>query len=174
MQRTALIVTLQMDPASAAALTALRSAHFPPSRNWLGAHITLFHALPIAELPRVRLDLAELAQETAPFSLHVERVQFLGAGVAYAMAATEALRLRASLAARWAALLGAQDRQWRGPLHVTVQNKVRPEQARALHAELARDFVSWRVGATGFGLWYYVGGPWERVSDFPFGGLAPG
>ncbi|RDI17768.1 2'-5' RNA ligase superfamily protein [Pseudacidovorax intermedius] len=173
MQPTALIVTLRMDAASAAALTALRSAHFPPSRNWLDAHITLFHALPVAELPRVRQDMAEIVERTAPFKLDVDRVQFLGAGVAYAMSAPEALRLRATLATNWSGLLGAQDRQWRGPLHVTVQNKVRPDQARMLHAELARDFVPWKVGATGLDLWYYMGGPWERVGDFAFCGAGP-
>lgn len=174
MQPTALIVTLRMDDASAAALTALRSAHFPPSRNWLDAHVTLFHALPIAELSRVREDMADIANRTTPFNLDVDRVQFLGAGVAYAMSAPEALRLRATLATAWSGLLGAQDRQWRGPLHVTVQNKVRPDQARMLHAELARDFVPWKVGATALELWYYMGGPWEPVAAFAFTGPASG
>lgn len=171
MTPTALILTLRMDPASAAHYTRLRRAHFPPERNWLDAHITLFHALPLTALDEVQRDLRACAATTPAFTLQVERVRFLGGGVAYDLAAAEALALRRTLAAQWAGLLGRQDSQWRGPLHVTVQNKVRPEAARALHAELARSFVPHTVQATGLDLWYYLGGPWRAVGGWPFRSL---
>jgi hypothetical protein len=41
-----LILTLEMDTHSFEILDALRKKHFPPERNVLDAHITLFHKLP--------------------------------------------------------------------------------------------------------------------------------
>lgn len=41
-----LIVTLALDEQAQARFDALRSRHFPPDRNVLDAHVTLFHALP--------------------------------------------------------------------------------------------------------------------------------
>jgi hypothetical protein len=51
---------------------------------------------------------------------------------------------------------------------VTVQNKVEPEVARALHAELTAAFRPETALAAGFGLWHYRGGPWEPAGEFVF------
>ena len=168
MEATALIVTLRMDPDAAARFTALRQRHFPPHRNWLDAHVTLFHALPLAAEDEVLRDAAELAGATPAFALRVDRLLFLGGGVAYGMTSARALDLRRALAGRWDALLSRQDRAWQGRLHVTVQNKVEPAAARALQAELERDFAPHDVGATGLQVWRYVGGPWAHVATLPF------
>jgi len=45
-----LVLTLALDAASEAWLQALRDAHFPPARNVVPAYVTLFHALPGAQL----------------------------------------------------------------------------------------------------------------------------
>ena len=64
--------------------------------------------------------------------------------------------------------LTAQDRQgWRA--HVTVQNKVAPETARALHTDLQAAFVPFRFPAPGVLLWRYRGGPWEPLAALLFG-----
>jgi hypothetical protein len=168
MESTALIVTLAMEAEAAARFTALRQAHFPSERNHLDAHITLFHALPVESLDTVLRDAAELAEETAAFPMQADRLQFLGAGVAYGMTSPEASALRRALAARWDPLLGRQDRNWHGRLHVTVQNKVPPAQARALLAELERDFAPHAVEATGLQVWHYLGGPWRHAATFAF------
>jgi hypothetical protein len=89
--------------------------------------------------------------------------------VALALEAPEAARLRADLARGWEAWLTAQDRQgWRP--HVTVQNKVAPEVARATLAALAAGFAPWEARAEGLLLWRYRGGPWEAAGEFPFTG----
>lgn len=163
-----LIVTLRMDPDAAARFTALRRAHFPAHRNWLDAHITLFHALPGEQVDAVLGDVAEVAARTAPFTMPVERVVFLGAGVAYALGSPEAQRLRRALAQRWDALLGRQDRAKTGPLHITVQNKVAPAVARALHDRLAGEIAPVEVRATGLEVWHYEGGPWRLATSLPF------
>jgi hypothetical protein len=170
MQPSALIITLQMDAAAAAHFTELRRRHFPPHRNWLAAHITLFHALPMPAQDRVLHDVADLAGATDAFRMRVDRLLFLGGGVAYGVSSEHGAGLRRSLAERWDALLSRQDRAWHGRLHVTVQNKVEAPKARALHAELERDFAPWEIGATGLQVWHYVGGPWESVATFPFVG----
>lgn len=168
MTATALIVTLQMEPQAAARFTALRRAHFPPERNWLDAHVTLFHALPTEALNRVLRDIAEVAGATVAFGMSVDRLLFLGRGVAYGILSREASSIRSDLAARWDTLLSRQDRNWHGRLHVTVQNKVDPAVAKALHAELDREFVPHEIRALGLQIWAYVGGPWEPVATLPF------
>ena len=41
-----LILTLALDAATQSWLESMRRAHFPPARNLVPAHVTLFHALP--------------------------------------------------------------------------------------------------------------------------------
>ncbi|TAL26636.1 MAG: 2'-5' RNA ligase family protein, partial [Frankiales bacterium] len=105
-----LIVTLALDGASQERFDELRRRHFPPQRNHLSAHLTLFHALP-GELEReVRQDLAQTA-ERPPLTLRVPGLRFLGRGVAYALRSPELDALRQALAARWGPHLTNQDRQ---------------------------------------------------------------
>ena len=99
----------------------------------------------------------------------------LGRGVAVTLASPELARIRADLARTWEPWLTAQDRTKRD-LHVTVQNKVSPQEARALLAEPAAGFVPERTRAVALALWRYRGGPWEPVARFAFAGEedAPG
>ncbi len=165
---TALIATLQMDRDAGERFTALREAHFPPDRNWLQAHITLFHALPTASADTVLRDASEVAADHEAFTLRVDHVRSLGAGVAYALVSPRADALRRTLAARWEALLGRQDRHWHGRLHITVQNKVAPATARRLQERLAQDFLPHDIGAVGLQVWEYLGGPWRLLATAPF------
>jgi hypothetical protein len=45
-QTRPLILTLKMDRESFSRFEGLRQAHFPPHRNFIPAHLTLFHHLP--------------------------------------------------------------------------------------------------------------------------------
>ncbi|WP_369131980.1 2'-5' RNA ligase family protein [Modestobacter sp. I12A-02662] len=159
-------MTLLLDDVSQQHFDRLRAAHFPVARNHLAAHVTLFHALPGERVADVRGELAAAAGRPA-FDVAVTGVRFLGRGVAYDLAAPELTALRDRLAAAFAADLTPQDRQWRRP-HVTVQNKVDPAVARALHARLAAGFQPWTAEARGLGLWWYRGGPWEPVDAYRF------
>jgi len=161
-----LILTLGLDPESFARLDAERRAHFPPERNLIPAHLTLFHALPGERVEEVAAALAEAAAGPPP-GLRFVGLRFLGRGVAYAVESPELVALRARLAARFAPWLGAQDRQgWRP--HVTVQNKVAPEAARATLAALQVRFAPWDGRGEALLLWHYLGGPWEEAGVFPF------
>ncbi len=161
-----LLVTLTLDPVSQHRFDELRRAHFPPERNHLAAHVTLFHHLPGVSEEAVDAALAR-ASRRAPFELHVTGVAALGRGVAYTLASPEVMALHSQLTAAWAPLLTRQDRRPLWP-HITVQNKVSPERAAASLAELRGDFTPQTVTAEGLQLWHYLGGPWEPVRRFPF------
>lgn len=162
-----LVVTLLLGDEAQRRFDQLRATHFPAGRNHLAAHVTLFHALPGEHLADVRRELAAAAGRPA-FPVTVSRVRLLGRGVAYDLDSAELTALRAGLAARFDPWLTRQDRQPGRP-HVTVQNKVDPQVARALHADLAAGFEPGTVQARGLGLWHYLGGPWAAEAEFPFG-----
>lgn len=162
-----LVLTLLLDAASQAWLQGLRDAHFPPARNIVPAHVTLFHALPGRELHGVVATLARACVATAPGAVRLGPAFSLGRGVALRVAAPGVATLRAGLAATWAGWLTPQDRQgWRP--HATVQNKVPADMARALLARLLADGVQRDALAEGVALWRYRGGPWVAVGQFGF------
>ncbi len=161
-----LIVTLLLEEAAQQRFDRLRAQHFPAERNHLAAHVTLFHALPGEHLDAVRADLAAAADRPA-FDVAVSGVRFLGRGVAYSLASSELAALRSGLASAWQPWLTPQDQQLHAP-HVTVQNKVAPAVARALHERLVAGFAPYDVRARGLALWRYLGGPWEPVDEFAF------
>ena len=163
-----LILTLTLDPASQAYFEALRRQHFPPALNHLAAHVTLFHHLPGAEEATIRAQLRAFCQVQPALPLHVAGLRFLGRGVAFQLE-NDALRtLHQRLQTGWQAWLTPQDRQKLTP-HVTVQNKVAPEAARQLLADLAADFQPFFALGTGLQLWHHRNGPWEWAAAFGFG-----
>lgn len=164
----ALILTLRMDEPAASLFEDLRRRHFPPALNHIPAHATLFHHLDGLLEPDIAAAIAaETRGEPAP-EVAVTGLRFTGRGVAYVLESNALSALRARLAARFEPMLTAQDRQgWRP--HVTVQNKVAPQVARALHRDLEAGFDPFRFRASGLVLWRYLGGPWARRGDFAFG-----
>jgi 2'-5' RNA ligase len=162
-----LILTLQMDESSQEHFDRLRELHFPPERNYLSAHLTLFHKLPGGREAEISAELRETCQIREPFTLAARGLRFLGRGVAYEISSPKLLALRRQLARRWEPWLSAQDRQGFKP-HITVQNKVSPERARALQKELQASFTPFEIRGVGLSLWRYLGGPWEPVYTYLF------
>lgn len=163
-----LILTLALHADDQARFERLRRLHFPPDRNLIPAHVTLFHHLPGQEVEAAR-DAIEARCAAPPFPVAVSGLRFLGRGVAYALEAPALAALRADLAREWAGWLTLQDRQgWRP--HVTIQNKAPPEAARALHANLQAAFTPFTVRAEGLDLWRYLGGPWKHMGRHPLRG----
>jgi 2'-5' RNA ligase len=160
-------VTLAVDDAAQERLEGLRRAHFPPARNVVPAHVSLFHALPGENVDAVLADAHRLVGE--PFRIDVTGVRSLGRGCALVLRSADLLALHGRLAAAWEPWLTRQDRQRYAP-HVTVQNKVAPEVARALLAELSASFAPWSMAVTGVHVWRYLGGPWEHVATVPASG----
>ena len=163
-----LVLTLLLDPAAQARFDAERAAYFPRARNHLAAHLTLFHRLPAEALPGVSAELRAAAGRHAPFPIEVHDLWLMGRGVAYRLRSPVLACLRQRLAAAWLARLTPQDRQPFCP-HVTIQNKVDPATARALHAQLQGGFSPFQAWAEGFALWHYLGGPWRHAATYAFG-----
>ncbi|SEM74402.1 2'-5' RNA ligase [Stigmatella aurantiaca] len=162
-----LIVTLKLDARTFEHFNRLREEHFPAHLNHLSAHLTLFHHLPGEERDTVEADLREAAPP-APVALQVTGLRSLGRGVAFDLVSPALDALRAELARRWARWLTPQDRQGFRP-HVTVQNKVTPDEARALKALLTAGFSPFPAQGEAFQLWRYLEGPWALESTAPFG-----
>ena len=164
-----IIITAEMGKADQAWANALRREHFPPERNYLDAHITLFHHLPPGHLPEIKSRLAAVASECPPPVAWLSEVLLLGRGVAYRIDSPELLAIRDELAHEFRGLLIPQD-QARPRLHITVQNKVEPPVAKALHAQLAAEFKPRSLAISGLAADYYRGGPWENIGRWSFRG----
>lgn len=162
-----LILSLELDEETFRALDQLRKEHFPPERNFLSAHLTLFHKLPAEREGELRALLNSVAEETFPLEMRSTGYRFLGRGVALDFHAPGLAEIRARIAKSFAGDLSPQDQQKLKP-HVTIQNKVDPAQARSLFDELQACFSPRAATGAGLLLWRYRNGPWEFVERFPF------
>ncbi len=161
-----MILTALLEESAQIWLDDLRRRHFPPERNHLAAHLTLFHHLPGDREPAIADEVARAA-DRPPMTARVTGPRLLGRGVAFRIDCAELAELRAGLARTWSPWLTRQD-AGKSDLHVTVQNKVTPDEARALHASLAAGFAPCDVPVVGLALWHYDGGPWEPGPRFAF------
>jgi hypothetical protein len=163
-----IIVTALFADADFAQLDALRRAHFPPERNQVPAHLTLFHHLPPSlgdELSRrLREETSGIAAPAATISGAIN----LGRGVALRIRSDGLAAIRDRLAEAFAGVLTPQDSAgWRP--HVTIQNKVEPAAARALLTEMDTLFARPKpLGIVGLASWHYLGGPWAPIARFRF------
>ena len=146
---------------------ALRRAHFPPERNQLDAHLTLFHHLPPSSADELKHRLTEETRGVTAPRARAAGLMSLGRGVAFRIDAPELSAIRARLVEAFAGLLTPQDAGgWRP--HVTIQNKVQPNVAKLLLVELSRGCAARLVVGAGRATWWYRGGPWEPFSRHMF------
>lgn len=167
MPNNPLIVTAKMDADSFDYFNHLRQKYFPVARNFLSAHITLFHQLPSEQLIEIERTLKEVASRQYEFPLFFPKVKFFGQGSGIEVESTELISLQVKLANRWSDYLTAQDKLNFQP-HITVQNKVPPEAARKSFEELKNIWETRRGKAIGLQLWNYQGGPWQLANEFSF------
>lgn len=159
----AYILTLRLDTSAQDFFDELRQRYFPPERNFLKAHLTLFHKLPITEHTVTLLQNLSFL----PFDIAISGLMNLGNGVAFRLEGKELNNLHRNLKHLFSPYLTPQDAQgFRA--HVTIQNKVTPIEARSLLAELSADFQPFDAIALGLDLWEYLGGPWDHKHFFPF------
>lgn len=164
---TPIIVTALIGEPDFATLDALRRTHFPPERNHLRAHLTMFHHLP----PSCEEELKQLLKDEARGNnpkARLSGVINLGGGVAYRVESPDLEDIRARIAERFAPMLMPQDRNpWRA--HITVQNKVKAPEARVLLDQLSITFSPKSFKLTGLAAWHYRGGPWDPIAAYAFG-----
>lgn len=164
-ERQPLILTLWMDEPAQLYFDDLRWAYFPPERNYLAAHLTLFHALPDEKY--IYTDLQAICRQEKTFDLKAGTVVSIGKGTAIKIESPTLLSFHRRCQALWYPALSAQDKQklW---AHITIQNKVSVEDAQKLKAFLIKSFEPFVFKAIGLQLWRYLGGPWEAVKSFKF------
>ena len=162
-----LILTLKLDEASFTELDVLRKSHFPAKRNLVPAHVTLFHALPAAEERCIAADLEEECSKTPAMNLLFTPLRFMGNGVAVEVGCDALRDVRKRLLSKWQRWLGRQDRAPYRP-HVTIQNKVSPDEARRTFDALVDAWHPLHGLGTGLQLWRYMGGPWDPLAEYLF------
>lgn len=167
------ILTAALPPDLAGFAEGLRRTHYPPERNHLPAHVTLFHSFAPSLLEELRDFLPRIAAEFAPPQGAVSGVMDIGKGTAIALEAPQLLILRGLIAEHFHGSLTSQDLHEPRP-HITIQNKVTKHEARELQASLHPVVAPW-VAKGWFSfpaleLWHYRGGPWERVKTCAFRG----
>ncbi len=163
------IVTAELPADLFAWANGLRRAHFPPERNHLAAHVTLFHAFAPSLREELLPLLKRLAAACAPVPARISGLMSLGRGTAIALESPDMLALRQQIADHFHGALTAQD-QHKPRLHITIQNKVLPQAAKDLQQALAGTVQPRPFAFTGLGLHLYRGGPWEAVGVFKFRG----
>ena len=163
-----IILTATMGKADFAWADALRRRHFPPDRNHVPAHITLFHHLPPSCLDELTNLMRREARGSAPKAMLAGLVN-LGSGVALRVECAELLVIREVIADHFAGMLTPQD-EHPPRLHITVQNKVAAAEAKALHAELERDFCPRPLAIAGLAAWHYLGPHWQLAAEVRFRG----
>jgi hypothetical protein len=162
----ALIVTAELGRHDFSWLEGMRRAHYPPERNQLPAHLTIFHALPPSAEPELRTRLGHIVRRSPPEAT-IAGLMDLGGGVAFRVVSPGLDRIRDELADGLHGLLGAQDSAgWRP--HITIQNKVAPKIARALKDKLEQSVRGRPLAIAGIAIHRYMDGPWEPVAAYPF------
>jgi hypothetical protein len=167
------IVTAELPPDVFAWADRLRCAHYPPEHNRLRAHVTLFHSFAPSLREELRRYLPGVAAQQAPSAARVIGLMDLGTGTAIELRSTEMLAIRERIAEHFHGALTSQDRH-EPRLHITVQNKVSQDQARALQRELTKVLEPRRFSFTGLALHLYRGGPWEPLGSWRFRGKERG
>lgn len=162
-----LILTARILDADLEPFDLLRRKHFPPDRNFLRAHLTMFHRLPGEYIDQVIGHLCEAAAGKAPFQAEATGLRHLGGGVAFTIASPDLQGIHAQLRSAFIPWLGGQDMQKWQP-HITVQNKVSRSAADSLHAELKASFQPHPIEIVGLDLWRYLDGPWQHETSVMF------
>ena len=162
-----IIVTALLGRRDQAAFDALRCEHYPPDRNVIPAHLTLFHHLPPSVEEELKHRLAGATRGVRAPAAKAAGLMSLGRGVAVKVESPGLAAIRGDLAHAFAGLMMPQDAgAWRP--HVTIQNKVAPSMAKLLLSALGKEFRTRDVEIAGLATWYYRGGPWEALSRHMF------
>lgn len=162
-----IIITAMMGAEDQSFFTKMRNIYFPPERNYLDAHITLFHHLPPGHWQEIKRYIISLTREyEAPFA-RTDRLLNLGRGVAFHIDSPELMAIRSMIAENFAGLLIPQD-QAKPRLHITVQNKVSGTIAKHTLELLTAEFEAFELDITGIAAFHYMGGPWQKIGHWRF------
>jgi hypothetical protein len=162
-----LILTLMLDETSQEFFNEQRKKYFPAERNYLDAHLTLFHHLPANE-NKLLQDIALVMATYKTMQLQVTDIKHTGRGLAYKIECDVLLQMHRYMQQLWSAWLIPQDQHRLWP-HITIQNKVSADDATLLKAQLDRQFTPFTAAGIGLALYQYLGGPWKFQQSWLFG-----
>ena len=164
------LVTLGLDPAAFERLDRLRARYFPPDRNVVPAHLSLFHQLPGDAGDQIGSTLRQVARSSPPVALTFSVVKRIGRGVMVVVEAQGLAAIRSVLAGSFSGWLTLQDRQPFRP-HVTIMNKAEPAEAGRAFEEIRSAWAPFAGSGVRLLLWRSRGGPWEEVDSFDLLGV---
>ena len=162
-----LVLTLEMDGESFAALDALRRSYYAPERNLVPAHMTLFYRLPAERSREVKALLGKTASKQHPIEIPAGEARAMENGVAIFIHSPQINALRDELAREWWPWLDDQDKAGFRP-HVTIQTTQSDAEARRTLQAIRASFRPQRIRGIGLHLWRYRDGPWEHEQLFRF------
>lgn len=160
------ILTLKINAEAAAYFTDLRKQNFPSERNYLDAHLTLFHHLP-GDQQSVFDMIKTVCSHQKPMLLQVTQVVSIGAGVAFKLECDDLKKLHKNMQQQFQQWLKPQDKQALWP-HITIQNKVDRQVAVELKEKLSLDFKPFEIEGLGLSVWEYLNGPWNLLETIDF------
>ena len=163
------ILTAKLPPEIQSWAEALRREHFPPERNHLHAHVTMFHSFAPSLLEELKDFVPQVVRQYAPPQAEITGLMDLGKGTAIRLESPQLLAIRGFIAEHFHGALTDQDLHEPRP-HITIQNKVTKEEARSLQAELGPQIERRRFAFPALELHLYQGGPWEFLKRFAFRG----
>lgn len=171
------VLTLLTDTAHQNRMTALRKRYFPAKLNKLGAHLTLFHALPGSKLQETIIPtLQNIARNTQPFKVQAAKPFRMRKGIAISVpkhqGGEQAQEVHRALLGRW-----KEDGDWLSEqdqggmrVHYTIMNKVDEEEdVEKAMSEVEKDWKGDWGEVVGLGLWRYEKGYWKWAEGFHFG-----
>jgi hypothetical protein len=175
-QEPVYILTLATDAAHQKRMTALRTKYFPPKLNKLGAHLTLFHALPESKLESTIIPtIKRVVASRKPFEINAAKPFRMKKGIAISVpkhqGGEQAQEVHRALLGSWEeeGWLSEQD-QGGMRAHYTIMNKVDDEgEVAGAMEEVVGSWKGDRGTVVGLGLWRYERGYWKWVEVFEFG-----
>ena len=162
-----LILTFKLDAFSQDRLDNWRQQYFPPARNHLKAHLTIYHQLPGQNIKEISKTLQAFVLTHSAIALRFSHLITRAGFVGVAIESPELIEARAKLSRLFGSTLRAQDKQPYRP-HVTITNLGSPKEAEKCMADLEPVFSNWNARAEGLELFHYRNGPWDFAEHFPF------
>lgn len=170
------VLTLLTDKGHHKRMTALREQFFPKKINKLGAHLTLFHALPGTKLEsHIIPTIKDLVSKSQPFRVHAAKPFRLKKGIAITVpkgqGGQQSQDVHRTLQDAWSqGWLSEQDAGGMR-VHYTIMNKVDDEaQVDAAFQEVQSSWQGDWGTVEGLNLWRYDRGFWRWVRKFEFSG----
>ena len=170
-EKSLYVLTLQTNRDFHDRINDLQKQYVPAQLNNVGAHITLFHALPGSRLNSIVTDLLEIAPPVQRFQIKTLEPRLMSHGVALDTNIHHARPLWKTLHQKWgpagADFLSKQDQQF--DAHYTIQNQVEKDVAIKTWEKVRERFKCDKGWAIGFTLYKYTkGGNWRFHRNFEF------